>query len=93
MREKIYSFIVKNSPVRAKDLQILGIKNVMIHRHLKKLIEEEKIYKTGVPPHVFYFPNEVKNNKHSYNLDEKTKKIIEENYLIITPQGKKNEWS
>lgn len=38
--EKIYSYILENAPVTVKELSLhFDIGSVMIHRHLKKLIE------------------------------------------------------
>lgn len=38
--ENIYSYIIEHAPVSVKELSVhFDIGNVMIHRHLKKLIE------------------------------------------------------
>ncbi len=86
---EIYQFIVKNG--QASIVQLFNhfkISRQAIFKHINRLQRENLIYKVGKPPTVFYFPKiiieAVKNN-----ISVENKKIIEENYLIITPDGKK----
>ena len=54
-RHKILNFIQAHSPTTAHlMLGEVNIKRPMLHRHLKKLITEGQITKTGTPPKVFY---------------------------------------
>jgi phosphoribosylpyrophosphate synthetase len=61
----------------------------MIHRHLADLIDKEIVDKIGAPPKVFYFIKKEKIVEYQNNVDNKTKKNIEEKYLIITPSGER----
>ena len=48
---KIVDIINKNSRIRPHELvEMLNITPAAIHRHLKKLISENKIKKVGKPP-------------------------------------------
>lgn len=85
--------------------EALDIERVMIHRHLKSLLGEGVVEKIGKPPRVFYIPKrdgtasvmepvraafgagtasiEVSSVSHG------NQKIIEENFLLITPAGER----
>jgi len=55
-RKLIYEYIIQHPKSSVEDLdQNFSIKKVMIHRHLKKLIDEGSIYKEGTPPKVYYY--------------------------------------
>ena len=44
--DRIMNYINKNSPVSVNDLkEEFNVSNQMIHRHLKTLTEENKVYK------------------------------------------------
>lgn len=61
-REKIFTYIFNNSPVSVHDIHDeFWISKEMIHRHINKLLVEDKIYKIGTPPKVFYFSVESEN--------------------------------
>ena len=55
-KEKIIDYLRKShTPVSVKELvSFFGISNVMVHRHIKKLLQEKKIQKHGSTPKVFY---------------------------------------
>lgn len=91
-RDDIYNIILNYYPVSAKYLkEKLWISNEMIHRHLKKLIDENKIYKTGSSPKVHYFPNLDTQISHiSFNHSQS--KILEENFLNISPDWVFTYW-
>ncbi len=88
--EKILDIISKKGRISANELsEILEISPRAIFKQLARLILDNKIDKIGRPPKVFYFIKKEKIAEDKINLDNKTKKIIEENYLIITPSGKR----
>jgi predicted amidophosphoribosyltransferase/DNA-binding HxlR family transcriptional regulator len=62
----------------------LGVSQVLVHRHLKRLVQVGKIKKRGTPPKVFYVPVVQESKKSDVCL---ASKIIEENWLEITPNG------
>lgn len=67
-RTKIVNIIKTQGQISAHELGgLVGIGQSMLHRHLKKLIEENLITKTGIPPKVFYsIKNEAVSNSTSY---------------------------
>ncbi len=68
-RDKIFKYILDNSPVSINDLkQEFQISREMIHRHINILFTEDKIYKVWSAPKVYYFP--VNNIKDNNQLDK-----------------------
>ena len=54
-KEKIISYIRKAKAAQARDLVAwLGISSQAVHRHLKALVAEGRLTKTGSPPRVLY---------------------------------------
>lgn len=90
---KITEYIKKQSQVNAKELaEYLEISKQAMFRHLSELLEQNKITKIGRPPKVFYLIKEfAKIKKQKFNISEKLKNIIKENFLIITPSGEKKQ--
>ncbi|HTK03310.1 MAG TPA: hypothetical protein VL401_00895 [Alphaproteobacteria bacterium] len=86
-RNRIISYIKINKQARVGDLvKHLGLSNVAIHKQLNKLLEKSMIKKVGSSPLVFY----VLDNYHpeeKNNISESIKKIIDQNYLYISPAG------
>lgn len=87
-RLKILDILSKNSPLRPIEIQkSLGISSQAMYRHLKKLVQENKIKKKGEPPLVFYelVKNEKKVNFSFLNKEEE--EIIEKNFSFLSPKG------
>ncbi len=81
--EKIQEIITNEKQATAKHLrERLGVSQVLVHRHLKKLCEREVIKKIGSTPKVFYIPTE----KKTQSIPAKSK-ILEDNWLEIMPNG------
>lgn len=90
--DKIIEYIKNRGQVTANDLtEHLGISRQAVHRQISRLQEEGLIYKIGRPPKVFYLIAEDKIKKEENTVDEKTKKIIDENFLNITASGERQE--
>ncbi len=90
VKAKILEYIKKNGQASASQLVAnFDLSRQMIHRHLVDLIDKEVIDKIGVPPKVFYFIKKEKIVEYKNNIDNKTKKIIGEKYLAITPSGER----
>ncbi len=88
--KKIIEFVKSKRQTTAKELaDFFPISNRAIFKQLKKLINESKLVKIGRPPKVFYMLAEKKVDKKDLVIDSNTQSIIEENYLIITPIGKR----
>lgn len=95
-KEKIYEYILSSEiPVSIKQLKDwIGLSNVMIHRHIKKLLEEKKIQKHGSAPKVLYSAIDPEKNT-SVHFSERTVSkngeniLLEKNWLSITPEGKR----
>lgn len=87
--EKIVRYIFDNKQATAKELaEYFDISRQALFKHLSILLEKRIIIKIGKPPKVFYLINEEKNiDKKEINIQEKIKKIINDNYLIITAIG------
>src|SRR5579864_6697862 len=90
--DKILAYIKSRGQVTAGDLtDHLEISRQAVHRHISRLQEQGLIYKIGRPPKVFYLLAEDKIKREDNIVDEKTKKIIDENFLNITPSGERQE--
>lgn len=91
--EKIIEYINFKKRVTAKELvDYFEIsRQAMFKHHLSKLVKLGRIYKIGKPPRVFYSIKDKEIDEKEFVMDEKTKKIIHDNYLIITPSGDKKE--
>lgn len=84
---KILEYIHTHKQARAHDLvKAFGISQVAIHRQLKKLLNKDEVSKVGIPPLVFYIPKEKKETMLD-NVSDHVKKIIDKNYLYISPIG------
>lgn len=93
--KKIISYLKKNRQASGAELaDFLDIGDRAVRKQLKNLLEKGILYKIGKPPKVFYL---IKNEELSYEaesfllLDKGKRKIVEENYLIITPSGERKE--
>lgn len=98
-RDKILELIGKNGQQSIKQLaETLDISLSMTHRHVRKLLDEKQITRIGRPPRVFYIlashTKEVSISMGSLNIDEKTKSIIDQNFLYISAMGERiNGWN
>lgn len=88
IKEEIIKYIKKNKQATAKELvDFLSIsRQALFKNHLSKMINNKTLTKIGKPPKVFYLINE-ENRKIEIDIAPNIKKIIDENYLIITPVG------
>ncbi len=87
--KKIISYLKKNKQASgAKLADFLDISDRAVRKQLKGLLEKGIIYKVGKPPKVFYLIKKAEKEK-DFTIDKRHREIIEENYLIITPSGKK----
>ncbi|EKD65841.1 MAG: hypothetical protein ACD_49C00079G0005 [uncultured bacterium (gcode 4)] len=91
-REKIMQIISLKYPIWVTQISnILGFSNEIIHRHLKKLINENKIYKVGSPPKVYYFPV-VEVKKNIISIKREDSEFLLNNFLEFTPDGQILYW-
>jgi DNA-binding Lrp family transcriptional regulator len=90
--KKIIEYLGKNGHITAKELvDYLGISYQAVFKQLRKLTETGKIYKIGKAPRVFYFLSKKEKTVKHFDFDNTTEKIINENFLIITPAGERME--
>ncbi|MEA3355112.1 MAG: hypothetical protein U9Q63_01340 [Patescibacteria group bacterium] len=89
-RQIFLKIIDKKGQVRPKDLvENLQISSVAVHKHLKKLLKQNKITKIGKPPLVFYkLKKDVSSRqKDLKKIDKTSKDFIDNNYLQVTATG------
>jgi hypoxanthine-guanine phosphoribosyltransferase len=90
--EKIIEYIKLKKQTTASDLvDYLGINRSAVYKHINKMLTNSIISKQGRPPKVFYYISLDKNIKEKVYIDPKNEKIINKNYLIITPGGEIKE--
>lgn len=100
-REKIVSYIREKGQATVLELyDALDIERAMIHRHLKSLVEDGLIRKIGSSPRVVYViaddgqkesPIDVSVSVASASIRNALKKIIDDNFLLVTPRGERVE--
>jgi hypoxanthine-guanine phosphoribosyltransferase len=86
---KIIKYIQSRKQATAKEMvDYLEISRQALFKHLAKLLEQERIAKIGKPPKVFYYIKKIQlKNSERYSATETAKKIIDKNFLVITPTG------
>lgn len=91
--KKIELFIRKYKRVTAKELiGYLGISPQAVFRQLARLQQKKIIYKIGKPPKVYYLVQKcLPELEDRGRLDPRIRKVIENNYLIISPSGERKE--
>lgn len=85
-------YLAKNNQATVNELvDYLKISRMAVSKQLKKLINEDEVYKAGKPPKVFYFLKEADKIDSKKKLDKKTADFIEANYLLITSSGERKQ--
>lgn len=91
-QEKIEKILKEKGQISANELvDQLEISRQALHRHLSKMLLNKQIIKIGRPPKVFYAIGEGIKEAIKYEIDDSLKKLIDENYFIITPSGERIE--
>ena len=90
--QKILGYIQERGKITAKEIgDYLEISPRAIFKQLHNLLEKGKVWKIGRPPKVFYSIPGAKEENNKYKIPPNIKKVIEENFLMITPTGEKKE--
>lgn len=90
--ERIIKYMKSKDQVSPADLSnYLGINRSATHRQINKLLKEGAIYKIGKSPKVFYLLSEKKKQTDTTNIDPQLKRLIDDNFLVITPAGEREE--
>ena len=90
--EQIKKYLKDKDQATGSELaDFLEISDRAVRKQLVNLLEKKEIDKIGKPPKVFYFVKEKKSEEISIkaSIDDISKKVIEKNFLIITPIGKR----
>ena len=89
---KIIEYMGKKGQVTASDLaDYLGISRQAVHRQINKLLNDRVVHKIGKPPKVFYLLAEERKQIDTVHLEPELKKLIDGNFLAITPSGEREE--
>jgi len=99
--DKILSYIKNHQFASISDIAFeFEISKQMVHRYIKKMLEKGVVLKHGTAPKVFYSFLESKRESFSDKIaiedsfskvDREAKDIINENFFLIDPSGKKKE--
>lgn len=88
--DKIIKYIVGKGQATGNELaDHLNLTTRAIRKQLGNLLEEGKLYKIGKPPKVFYLLAENKDKGSDITISDDLKKVIDENFLNITPSGER----
>lgn len=87
-REQILDFIQSSNMTKPVDIYLhFEINRQMVHRHLKRLLEEGKIQKVGSAPKVYYARVERKESVTMPTFDAQTAQIIAQAFFFVEPTG------
>lgn len=90
--EKILNYIANKGQASGNELALLlGITTRAVRKQLSNLFTEGKIHKIGKPPQVFYLIKKEQKPQDEDGIPKNLEKIINENYLIVTPTGEREE--
>ncbi len=91
--EKIKKYLGENQQASVNELvDFLHISRVAVSKQLSNLLAQDEITKIGKPPVVFYLLKEQEISKGGpFEIEKDVKKIIEENFLFIAPNGQRRE--
>ena len=91
--EKIIGYLQEKKQVTANELvDYLLISERAVFKQLSNLLAEGKLRKIGKPPVVFYLLEKETPAKNESNvINNDVRKIIEENFLFITPTGERRQ--
>jgi hypothetical protein len=84
--QNVYEVIKRYGPIRSTEIvKKLNVSIKTVYKHLAKLLDEDLIEKTGSTPVVFY---DIKiQNSEMTLIRDKDDKIIDDNYLYVSPSG------
>lgn len=92
MKQRIIDYVREKGQSSADEMtNVFGVSRQIVHRHLSQLVKAGFIYRIGKPPRVYYLISGEEKAKNTNIVPENLKKIINENYLIITPSGEQKE--
>jgi hypoxanthine-guanine phosphoribosyltransferase len=90
--QKIIKYIEEKGQAGANELaDYLDITTRAVRKQLSVLLESNKIDKVGKAPKVFYVLSVKKAAEISHGIPTILQKIIDENFLVITPTGEREE--
>lgn len=93
--EKILHYISKNGQASGKQLSeyLPEITSRAVRKQLRTLLDKGILRKIGRPPKVYYLLNNSNKTFSTEDIDKKTKQVINERYLFISPTGEaKTGW-
>jgi len=89
---KILKYIEDKGQATGNELaDYLAITPRAVRKQLNNLLKKNKLYKAGRPPKVFYFLFEEKSKADVVRINPEIKKLIDKNFLLITPSGEREE--
>ncbi|MCX6716452.1 MAG: MarR family transcriptional regulator [Candidatus Taylorbacteria bacterium] len=92
IKKSILNYINNKKTAKVKDLvDNFNVSKQAMHKHLNELIELGMIEKVGSAPKVFYIPRKIEKAPIQNDISDEKKKILSENYMIITPEGRRLE--
>jgi len=84
--QEVLETIEKYGPIRSTEVaKMLNVSIKTVYKHLKRLLEDDLITKAGETPVVFYALK--MENKIQEMEPDKDNKLIEEDYIYVSPSG------
>ena len=92
-KQNIYDYIARHDAVSVKNLlDAFDINQNMMHRHLKDLIKQWKIQKTGKTPKVFYMISKLLEQENNNSLEYEDIEFLDNNYYSYSSDGRLMKW-
>lgn len=90
-KDKILRALAGASALKPKELtKIVSISSQALHRHLKKLVEQNVIRRLGTPPNTFYqiVQTAKATTPPTPSFDDETTNFLAQYYTYISPEGR-----
>lgn len=91
---KLIQYLTSNQVTVNDIAEYLGISRQAVHRILNNLVSKGNVTKIGKPPKVYYSASQPITTSgpianKTFLMDDEVKRVIDENFLFITPFGQK----
>lgn len=89
-KQKIRQYLAEHRQATGSELsEFLEISDRAVRKQLTSLLEMGEVAKKGMPPKVYYFLIDVETKIEVVDMSYELAEIVEKNYLIVTPGGKR----
>lgn len=89
-KQRIKQYLKANRQATGSELaEFLEISGRAVRKQLASLLDRREVAKKGMPPKVYYFLRDDETEMESVDMSHEMAQMVEKNYLIVTPGGKR----